>query len=121
MSQRWSTYRHVVERVAELLGRGASIHELEEKRRERMKKSPEIAAYKGELLQRIEYAADGALAYVHIPWAEIEKYSHSYNPGALVVEELRMIEGVKVAVARATATFTPSIMRSSSTTRAPGL
>jgi phosphoesterase RecJ-like protein len=47
---------------------GASNSVIEERRREFMKKSPEILAYKGELIGRIEYFLDGKLALIHIPW-----------------------------------------------------
>jgi bifunctional oligoribonuclease and PAP phosphatase NrnA len=84
--------------VANLLDTGASIAELEGRRREFMKKTPEILHYKGILLQRVEYHLDGQLALVHVPWDEIEKYSDKYNPGALVIDDMRLVEGVKVAV-----------------------
>jgi phosphoesterase RecJ-like protein len=64
-----------------------------------MKKAPEILAYKGKLLERIEYYLDGALAVVHIPFDEIERYSDKYNPSVLVLDEMRLVEGVELAVA----------------------
>ena len=85
--------------VADLLDAGTVPAELEALRRERMKKSPEILAYKGTLLQRIEYYSDGRLALVHIPWDEIESYSDQYNPSMLALDEMRLVEGVEVAVA----------------------
>lgn len=85
--------------VAELLKLGANISELDEKRREFMKKSPRILDYKADLIKRIDYSLDGALATVHIPWDDIREYSDEYNPNVLILEELRMVEGVKVAVA----------------------
>ncbi|HEX6258948.1 MAG TPA: DHH family phosphoesterase [Candidatus Saccharimonadales bacterium] len=85
--------------VAELMRRGASISNLENRRREFMKKSPEILAYKGALLERIEYYVDGQLALVHIPWEEIAQYSDQYNPSMLVIDEMRLVEGVRLAVA----------------------
>lgn len=81
-------------RLAEL---GASNATIEERRRELMKKSPEILAYKATLIQRVEYLLDGALALVHVPFDEIEAYSDQYNPGALIGDELRLVEGVKVS------------------------
>src|SRR5690606_5770059 len=70
---------------------GASNAIIEERRREFMKKSPEILAYKGELIRKIEYLLDNKLALVHVPWDEIEKYSDAYNPGALIGDELRLV------------------------------
>ncbi len=85
--------------AAELMKLGANITELEERRREFMKKSPRILDYKADLIRRIEYSLDGALATVHIPWDEIREYSDEYNPNVLILEEMRLVEGVKVAVA----------------------
>lgn len=85
--------------AAELMRLGANITELEERRREFMKKSPRILDYKADLIKRIEYSLDGALATVHIPWEDIEAYSQEYNPNVLILEEMRLVEGVRVAVA----------------------
>jgi len=84
--------------VAALVDGGASLAKIDNRRREFMKKAPEILAYKGELLQRIEYFADGQLALVHIPWEEITKYSAKYNPSMLVIDEMRLVNDVKVAI-----------------------
>lgn len=85
--------------AAELTKLGAHVAHIEEKRREFMKKSPEILQYKGELIQRIEYFLDGKLALVHIPWEDIQEYSDQYNPSVLVLDEMRLVEGVELAVA----------------------
>jgi phosphoesterase RecJ-like protein len=78
---------------------GASNAVIEERRREFMKKSPEILAYKGELIGRIEYFLDGKLALIHIPWEDIQQYSDQYNPSVLVLDEMRLVEGVELGVA----------------------
>ena len=85
--------------VAELVDYGANIAELEEKRREYMKKSPRIISYKADLIKRIDYFLDGELAVVHIPWDDIKEYSDEYNPNVLILEEMRMVEGVEIAIA----------------------
>lgn len=85
--------------VADLMDKGANISELEELRREYMKKSQRILNYKADLIKRIEYYHDGALAVVHIPWEDIAEYSDEYNPNVLILEEMRMVEDVEVAVA----------------------
>lgn len=94
-----STTARTFEIAAELTRIGANVAELEEKRREFMKKSPRILDYKADLIKRIDYSLDGALATVHIPWDDIREYSDEYNPNVLILEELRLVEGVKVAVA----------------------
>lgn len=90
------TFRH----IADLLEKGGlNIADLEEARREFMKKSPRILDYKADLIKRVEYSLDGQLATVHIPWDDIEQFSDEYNPNVLILEELRLVEGVEVAVA----------------------
>lgn len=87
-------------RVAgDLIERGAKIAEMEERRRDYMKKSPRILDYKAELIKRVEYHLDGRLATVLIPFDDIREYSDEYNPNVLILEELRLVEGVDVAVA----------------------
>jgi phosphoesterase RecJ-like protein len=85
--------------IGELVEGGVNIAELENNRREFMRKSPDLTAYKGQLLQRIEYHADGRIALIHIPWPEIERYSPLYNPPVLVIDDMRSTTGVDVAIA----------------------
>lgn len=85
--------------MAALIDLGVSPAELDERRREFMKKSPRILDYKANLIKRIEYSLDGQLATVHIPFEDIQLYSDEYNPNVLILEEMRLIQGVIVAVA----------------------
>lgn len=85
--------------AADLLDLGVSITELEERRRDYMKKSPRILDYKADLIKRVEYHLDGRLATVLIPFDDIKEYSDEYNPNVLILEELRLVEGVAIAVA----------------------
>lgn len=85
--------------IGELSEQGVNLAELEDRRRQMMRKSPELVRYKGELLQRIELFDGTDIAVITIPWEEIEKYSHAYNPSMLVMDEMRMIEGTKAAIA----------------------
>ena len=84
--------------ISELVAGGVKIVELEQARRETMRKSPALTRYKGELLQRVEYFADNRVAVVSIPWAEIEEYSPQYNPSMLVIDDMRMTIGTEVAI-----------------------
>ncbi len=85
--------------AADLVALGAVPATIEARRREYMKKPADILEYKGKLIERIEYHLDGKLATVHIPWAEIEEYSDRYNPSVLVLDEMRLVDTVQVAVA----------------------
>lgn len=85
--------------IAELVEGGVSLALLDNARRELMRKSPELVKYKGALLQRVEYADNNRVATITIPWAEIEKYSHAYNPSVLVLDDMRLTEGTDIAIA----------------------
>lgn len=85
--------------VANLVSLGACPAEIELRRREFMKKPADILAYKADLIGRIEYHLNGKLATVHIPWEDIAEYSDRYNPSVLVLDEMRLVEGVEVACA----------------------
>ncbi len=85
--------------IGELVDGGVKIAELENARREMMRKGPELIHYKGELLQRVEYHHGTRIATITIPWAEIEKYSAAYNPPMLVLDDMRLTEGTELAIA----------------------
>lgn len=85
--------------LAEMIDRGANLSDLEEKRRQFGRKPLDIFRYKGQLFERVELHLDGRLAVVVIPWEEIEAYSDAYNPSMLIIDEMRLIEGVDVAAA----------------------
>lgn len=85
--------------VAALVECGAKLSDIENRRREFMKKSQEILAYKGRLIERIEYHLDGQLGIIHIPWEEISEFSDQYNPSMLVLDEMRLVEGVRLGIA----------------------
>ena len=84
--------------AAQLIDYGADIATMEERRRDYSKKSPRILDYKADLIKRIQYDLDGQLATVLIPFEDIQKYSDEYNPNVLILEELRLVEGVVIAV-----------------------
>lgn len=85
--------------AGELTTLGASVSKIEERRREFMKKPQHILEYKGRLIERIEYFCDSKLALVRIPFEEIQQYSDAYNPSVLVLDEMRLVIGVEIAVA----------------------
>lgn len=85
--------------ATELIRLGAIPAVIEQRRREYMRKPADILAYKGDLIKRIEYLCEGRLALIHIPWEEIQEFSDRYNPSVLVLDEMRLVEGVDIAVA----------------------
>ncbi|MBQ6393958.1 DHH family phosphoesterase [Candidatus Saccharibacteria bacterium] len=92
-----STTSDTLRVVAELIDCGVNISDVEENRRDFMKKSQKIFNYKADLIKRTEFFMDGTLATVHIPWSDIKEYSDDYNPNVLILEELRLVEGIEVA------------------------
>ena len=94
-----SVTERTLETVLALMKLGAHPSVVEQKRREFMKKPADILEYKGDLIKRIEYYAGCRLALVHIPWEDIAQYSDRYNPSVLVLDEMRLVDGVDVAIA----------------------
>lgn len=84
--------------VAELVDKGVSIPLLETARRKTMQRASELVHYKGKLLQRVEYFEDDQIALIAIPWAEIEQFSHAYNPTMLVMDDMLLTVGTKLAI-----------------------
>lgn len=93
-----STTAESIRVVADLVERGVSLAKLDDARRELMRKDPSLIPFKGELLQRVEYFCNGRLATVVVQWPEIEKYSPLYNPTMLVIDDLRLVVGVDLAI-----------------------
>ncbi len=85
--------------MGDLIALGAEPAVIEEDRREYIKRSQHVMRYKATLIDRTEFFLDGRLAMVHIPFNEIQEYSDEYNPNILILEELRLVRGVVVAIA----------------------
>jgi len=94
-----ATTAHSIRIIADLVEGGVNLTHLDNLRRSSYRKSPELTAYKGQLLGRIENYLDDRLALLTIPWSEIEKYSPLYNPPMLVMEDMRLIENNAISVA----------------------
>ncbi len=88
-----------VQVIADLVKSGVSLAALDNRRKQYQRKSADLVHYKGALMQRITYKPDPRIATVDIPFSEIERYSHAYNPSMLVIDEMRLTEGVQVAIA----------------------
>jgi len=94
-----ATSARSIEIVSKLVGESVSMAKLDARRREFMKKSSDMLSYKADLIKRIEYHDEGRIATITIPWSEIERYSNEYNPSMLVLDEMRLVEGVQVVIA----------------------
>lgn len=85
--------------MAELVEGGVSLAQLENARRETMRREPELIHYKGRLLERVEFHDNDRIATITIPWDEIEKYSPLYNPPMLVMDDMRLATNTAIAIA----------------------
>lgn len=85
--------------MADLVEKGVNLAKLDQARRELMRKEPVLIPYKGKLLERVEFDSSGRIASVVITWAEIERYSPLYNPSMLVIDDMRLVVGVDIAIA----------------------
>jgi phosphoesterase RecJ-like protein len=94
-----STTARSIHIIAELVEAGVSLPEIDNARRQTMRRAPELIAYKGRLLERVEFYSDSRVATVTIPWDEIERYSPLYNPSMLVIDDMRLAENTALAVA----------------------
>ena len=93
-----STSARSIQIIAELVEQGVKLPELESARRETLRRDAELIHYKGQLLQRVQFHADGKIATLDIPWQEIEKYSPLYNPSMLAIDDMRLARGTEVAI-----------------------
>jgi phosphoesterase RecJ-like protein len=85
--------------IAELVEGGVKLAELENARRETMRREQELIHYKGLLLQRVEFHDGGRIATVTIPYEEIVEYSPLYNPPMLVLDDMRLARNTDIAIA----------------------
>lgn len=89
-----NTYRA----MADLVELGVNRPALEEQRREYSRMSYDVFKYKARLIERTDLAAEGRIAYVTVPQAEITSYSPLYNPVPLVQNDLLNIGGVMLTI-----------------------
>lgn len=94
-----ATTSRVIHIIAELVEAGVSLAELENARRETLRREPELIHYKGRLLERVEFHDGGRIVSVMIPQAEIDEYSPLYNPPMLVIDDMRLAKKADLAVA----------------------
>ncbi len=94
-----STSARSIHIIAELVEAGVDLPEIDNARRETLKRDSELIHYKGRLLERVEFYADERIALVTIPWEEIEKYSPLYNPSMLVLDDMRLAKHTEAAIA----------------------
>lgn len=83
--------------VADLVDDGVKLGELNERRVRQFQITPDIFRYKADLMQRVEFHYDNAIATLDIPHDEIKEFSMDYNP-TVVLDETRNIGGLAVTI-----------------------
>lgn len=90
------TYR----RIANMIDNGVNRAKLEEDRRALSKMQPSVFQYKATLIERTEFYGDNnEIGVVSIPEEELYTVGTLYNPAPLILNEITMVEGVKVGIA----------------------
>lgn len=84
--------------MAEIIELGVDRQQLEELRREQGKMDERVYRYKAELIKDTQLTANNNIAYVVIDQKALDTYSSLYNPVPLIIPELLMIEGVRLAI-----------------------
>ncbi|HSX30634.1 MAG TPA: DHH family phosphoesterase [Candidatus Saccharimonadales bacterium] len=84
--------------MAELTDLGVNRALLEELRREYSRMPESIFRYKAQLIERMEFAADGRIAHVTIPQDEINEFSPLYNPAVLVQFDSLQVTDVALSI-----------------------
>jgi phosphoesterase RecJ-like protein len=87
---------HSVEMLAELVHRGANLHELYKLKRETSAITPDLLHLKGQLLASVEFHADDRLAIAVIPPDVVEKYKDIHEPYALILSDMQWTKGVEL-------------------------
>jgi len=90
-----TTYR----RMAEMLEAGVDRFALDESRKLLSKMDSTVYMYKADLIKRTEFYGDNKeVAVVVIPEDELYSVGTLYNPAPLILNEMTMIQGVKMAI-----------------------
>jgi phosphoesterase RecJ-like protein len=84
--------------MADLTDLGANRPLLEDLRREYSRMPESIFRYKGELIARMEFAAESRIAYITIPQDEINEHSPLYNPAVLVQFDSLQVSNVQLSI-----------------------
>jgi nanoRNase/pAp phosphatase (c-di-AMP/oligoRNAs hydrolase) len=83
-----------------MIDSGVRRSKLEEERRSLSKMAPSVFQYKARLIDRTEFYGDNnEIGVVSIPEDELYTVGTLYNPAPLILNEIIMVEGVKVGIA----------------------
>ena len=83
--------------MANLVGLGADLAQLNQQRLAKFQLNSQLINYKGQLLQRIEWLADDQIAVLVVEHDEIKKYSLDYNP-TIILDEMRFVKTARIGL-----------------------
>ena len=83
--------------MADLVDLGVDLSDLSQRRLKWQELPTDLVAYRGELLQRIEFYEKNQIATLSIEYEEIKKLGSLYNP-TIVLDEMRLVENVKLSL-----------------------
>lgn len=86
-----------VRMLAELVERGANLHEIYQSYRETSALTPEQVHLKGQLLQSISFVAGGELAIAEITPEIVAANNDKFEPYNMIISEMQWASGVKVS------------------------
>lgn len=92
-----TTTAATVDAVAQMVRIGVDLSELRRRREIAGALEPDLLKYKGELLQRVEYFAEGRIAIAVIRPDELKVYAERHDPADLINQEIRTVKGVQIA------------------------
>ncbi len=92
-----TTTAETVDAVAQMVRTGVDLSELRRRREIAGALEPDLLKYKGELLQRVEYYAEGRIAIAVINPTELKSYAERHDPADLINQEMRTVKGVQIA------------------------
>jgi phosphoesterase RecJ-like protein len=90
------TTAHSVAMLAEMVQRGANLHDLYRRHREASALSPEQIHLKGQLLSSVEFLCDGRLALAEITPAVVAENIDKFEPYNMIISEMQWAKGVEL-------------------------
>ena len=96
-SQAMAANPRPLEIMADLVRHGVDLAQLHDRRLQSQKIDHDLIAYKGQLLERIEFFDGGRLASLTVKSSELKQFGARYNP-TIVLDDLRLVKGVRLTI-----------------------
>ena len=83
--------------MADLVDLGVNLPQMSQKRLEWREIPAQLIAWKGELLQRIEFSDQGQIASLVVSHQDVKRFGSLFNP-TVVLDEMKLVEKVKLSL-----------------------